>query len=298
MTNTLYEQATEHAGRADDCGQLARAVLEHLAKQPSREALEALRDELREKQAYEALGMRVRAAYQDAADKLSALLTADAKPEPQAEWCAWGVETGTDKQPTPRPVRPDSAGQDEQSGITDLERRLREEVEEICNQWPETADLLLEAADALATWEKTAAMVTVEAEKDVNRIADLEEQLAAQRARIAELEHARAGLDHQWHLQMDRAEAAEAELARLGHGSEPIFVFGDDGLPKFTSYVGDASWDTRQNRERTFRFIKSAEAKIARVVAALAEWEKSGHIVTCAAVRIALADKPEASGAG
>jgi hypothetical protein len=83
------------------------------------------------------------------------------------------------------------------------------------------------------------------------RVQDLEERLTNPiQAGIQAVEH--------W---IHRAESAEAELERLGHGVEVIFVFGDDGEPKFTSRVGDASWDTRANRHRTFNWIEKTLAR-------------------------------------
>lgn len=61
---------------------------------------------------------------------------------------------------------------------------------------------------------------------------------------------------------LDQLEAAEAELKRLGHGVDVITVFNADGLPSFTSHVGDRSWDTRENRQRAHEFILRAEVAL------------------------------------
>lgn len=59
-----------------------------------------------------------------------------------------------------------------------------------------------------------------------------------------------------------RVAAAETELRRLGYGVEPIFVFGEHGRPSFTSLVGDASWDTVENRRLTFEFIEKVSGAL------------------------------------
>jgi hypothetical protein len=48
----------------------------------------------------------------------------------------------------------------------------------------------------------------------------------------------------------------EQELKRLGHGTDPIFVFGDNGEPSHTSIVGDGVWDTTRNRKLTYEYIR------------------------------------------
>jgi hypothetical protein len=61
-------------------------------------------------------------------------------------------------------------------------------------------------------------------------------------------------------------ETPEEALARMGYRESIIFVFGDNGEPSFTSVVGDAAWDTKENRKRTFEYIqrKTREATKAK----------------------------------
>ena len=59
-----------------------------------------------------------------------------------------------------------------------------------------------------------------------------------------------------------RAEAAETALKRLGYGTEVIDVITDNGT-RFTSYVGDPSWDTAENRAR----VRSEHASLRERVA-------------------------------
>lgn len=90
----------------------------------------------------------------------------------------------------------------------------------------------------------------------------LREQLNAAAAR-AEAADRRAqswerGHDYAW-AEKQRAEqrlaAAETEMRRIGYGEEVIYCFDANGKPTHTSRVGDLSWDTRENRARTFQFI-------------------------------------------
>lgn len=60
----------------------------------------------------------------------------------------------------------------------------------------------------------------------------------------------------------EAAEAAEAALKRLGYGTEVIDVVIDSGT-RFTSYVGDPSWDTAENRAR----VRSEHASLRQLIA-------------------------------
>lgn len=62
-----------------------------------------------------------------------------------------------------------------------------------------------------------------------------------------------------------RAESAEAELRRLGHGSEVIDVITESGT-RFTSYVGDAAWDTVDNRARVRAHHAACEVRMAQAI--------------------------------
>lgn len=59
--------------------------------------------------------------------------------------------------------------------------------------------------------------------------------------------------------------AAEAELRRLGYGEEVIDVITEGGT-RFTSYVGDAAWDTAGNRARVRAHHAELEARIAQAI--------------------------------
>lgn len=97
------------------------------------------------------------------------------------------------------------------SHASDLERRMRDEADEVSHQWPDTADVLLEAADALARLtsedqdilERAARCDSAEA-----HIAELERELDDWRAQC-QTSDAAGGLFQ------ERAEAAEARLAAL-----------------------------------------------------------------------------------
>ncbi len=66
------------------------------------------------------------------------------------------------------------------------------------------------------------------------------------------------GHDYAWSEKQraeERLAAAENEMRRIGYGEELIYCFDANGKPTHTSRVGDLSWDTRENRARTFQFI-------------------------------------------
>lgn len=70
--------------------------------------------------------------------------------------------------------------------------------------------------------------------------------------------------------QAARLAAAENELRRLGHGTEVIDVITETGN-RFTSHVGDVSWDTADNRARVRAHHAATESELAEVSALLDE---------------------------
>jgi hypothetical protein len=73
--------------------------------------------------------------------------------------------------------------------------------------------------------------------------------------------------------QAERIDALEREMRRIGYGEEVIYCFDANVKPTHTSRVGDLSWDTRENRDRTFQFISETleRDRVAAVSSARAE---------------------------
>jgi hypothetical protein len=80
----------------------------------------------------------------------------------------------------------------------------------------------------------------------------------------------RDDFERRWLAECRAHGDAKRELERLGHGVEPIFVFGDDRRPRFTSLVGDAAWDTTENRKRAFAYVQRTQGELATARAMLA----------------------------
>jgi DNA repair exonuclease SbcCD ATPase subunit len=67
--------------------------------------------------------------------------------------------------------------------------------------------------------------------------------------------------------------AAEAELTRLGYGTEDTHIFGSDGRPIAISRVGDLCWDTAEQRRAAFEYIANAQRALDVEGRLAAEWK-------------------------
>jgi hypothetical protein len=88
-----------------------------------------------------------------------------------------------------------------------------------------------------------------------------------------------------------RSEAAETALKRLGYGTEVIDVVTDNGT-RFTSYVGDPSWDTAENRARVRSELASLRQRVADARRTLTCPHRSDATRVSDALKILRGEKP------
>jgi hypothetical protein len=110
------------------------------------------------------------------------------------------------------------------------------------------------AAENSSLWDKVLCIIDAQATQLQARIKELLDETFALLTRAEEAEAER--------------DAAENELRRLGHGVEVIDVITETGN-RFTSHVGDSSWDTADNRARVRVHHDATESELAEVSAVL-----------------------------